>query len=74
MCYSGQCRHESYPRGRNEGCVCKKHPNEDCPMNEERPFNINANDMSTGYRTGHAPTNILALADRQRDDHDYDSY
>ena len=32
MCYTGSCCWESYPRGYNEGCVCKLPRGYECPM------------------------------------------
>lgn len=35
MCYTGNCPYESYPHGRNEGCVCRKPRGEECYLEQD---------------------------------------
>lgn len=53
MCYMG-CSWESYPRGPNEGCVCRLPRGYECPMNiddEDEIERIN-DEMGEGEEEG----------------------
>lgn len=38
MCYTGICAYETYPQGYNEGCVCVRPKNGECPSVEANEF------------------------------------